>query len=334
MNMKKQLSESNSNHFTRRSWLASTAAAGTAVLGGSMFLPKVRAAEANDSSERVLRLAHLTDLHVQPERNAEAGLIACFQHVQSLDDPPQLILTGGDSVMDVMYTDASRAKVQAEIWHRVIKNECSLPVKSAIGNHDVWGWGRERSQTTGDEPNWGKAWGEDLLGLSNRYYKFDHSGWRFIVLDSTYPEGEGYIAKLDDEQFEWLANTLAETSSETPVMVMSHIPILSIAAFAARRSPDKMEHPQVTRGGVHLDGGKIGDLFLKHPNVKLCVAGHLHRLDQVQYDGVTYCCNGAVSGNWWRGPHGECHEGYALVDLYADGSFENKYVTFGWEAAG
>ncbi len=43
---------------------------------------------------------------------------------------------------------------------------------------------------------------------------------------------------------------------------------------------------------------------------------------------VTYACNGAASGGWWDGPCQEFNNGYGLVTLYNDGSFENEYVEF------
>jgi hypothetical protein len=58
----------------------------------------------------------------------------------------------------------------------------------------------------------------------------------------------------------------------------------------------------------------------------------MHLIDRVDYNGVTYLCNGAVSANWWKGRHKDCDEGYAVIDLYEDGSFEHDYVTFGWKA--
>lgn len=77
-----------------------------------------------------------------------------------------------------------------------MKNECSVPVKSCIGNHDVWGWHKENSKKTGDEPLWGKKPAAAELGLPDRYYSFDRAGWHFIILDSTFPDEEHlYIAK-------------------------------------------------------------------------------------------------------------------------------------------
>lgn len=58
----------------------------------------------------------------------------------------------------------------------------------------------------------------------------------------------------------------------------------------------------------------------------------MHRLDRVDYAGVSYLCNGAVSGNWWKGAHYECNEGYTLIDLFDDGGWEQTYVTYGWKA--
>ena len=82
---------------------------------------------------------------------------------------------------------------------------------------------------------------------------------------------------------------------------------------------------------MHIDARRIKDLFAKHPNVRLCLSGHEHLVDQVTYNTTTYCCNGAVSGAWWKGSYHECAPGYGLIDLYDDGSFYNQYVVHGWQ---
>jgi hypothetical protein len=50
----------------------------------------------------------------------------------------------------------------------------------------------------------------------------------------------------------------------------------------------------------------------------------------VEYAGVTYVCSGAVSGNWWKGDIDATREGYGVVDLYEDGSYQTQYVAYGW----
>src|SRR4051794_3251837 len=94
---------------------------------------------------RVLRGAHVTDIHVQPERRAAEGMAACLSHIQSLGDRPGLILPGGDHVMDAAGQSRVRTRLQWDIWARVLAAENSIPVHSCIGNHDIWGWEKEKS---------------------------------------------------------------------------------------------------------------------------------------------------------------------------------------------
>ena len=317
---------------SRRDLLKTGAAAVAAGVASLVPVPIARASDLAPRLDRrrVLRLAHLTDVHVQPELGAADGLAACLRHVQALKDPPQLILTGGDAVMDVYGADAARAKVQADLWRSVWRAECSLPVEHCLGNHDVWGWDRKESKTTGGEPKWGKPWALDLLGLDRPYRSFDRAGWHFIVLDSVHPAPDGgYIARLDDEQFRWLGADLAKTPPATPVLVLSHIPIISAAAMMYGEQ-EKSGDWVVPASWMHIDARRIKDLFARHPNVKLCLSGHIHTCDQVTYRGVTYVCGGAVCGDWWKGDVDGTEEGYDIVDLFADGTFRATYQPYGW----
>ena len=277
---------------------------------------------ATPAKKRVLRIAHLTDIHVQPEGKAPLGFEKCLEHAQS--KKPDLILTGGDLIMDALAASRESTQQQWDVFFRVLKANASVPVKHSIGNHDVWGWGDRAKYAT--EPGFGKKWACDLLGLAKPYYSFDQAGWHIVVLDSTHPvDGNGYTARLDEEQFEWLASDLASTKK--PVMVLSHIPILGVCSQFDGQN-EKTGNWVIPGSYVHIDARRIKDLFLKHKNVKLCISGHEHQLDSVVYNGVTYICNGAVSANWWNGRYFECDYGYALVDLFDDGTFANTYVPY------
>jgi predicted phosphodiesterase len=81
---------------------------------------------------------------------------------------------------------------------------------------------------------------------------------------------------------------------------------------------------------MHIDARKIKELFRGYPNVRLCISGHMHMVDRVVYNDVTYICDGAVCGAWWNGNQYEFEEGYGVFDLYDDGTFEHQYVPFGW----
>jgi hypothetical protein len=116
------------------------------------------------------------------------------------------------------------------------------------------------------------------------------------------------------------------------VLVFSHIPIVSVTGFFDGKRV-KSGAWEVPGSWLHTDARRLKDLFYQHKNVKLCLSGHMHTVDRVDYLGVTYLCNGAVSGAWWRGNYYETPPGYAVIDLYADGSFAHEYVTWGWKQA-
>jgi len=138
-----------------------------------------------------------------------------------------------------------------------------------------------------------------------------------------------YQARLDDEQFEWLSADLAATDPSTPVIVCSHIPIVAACAYFDGEN-EKTGDWVVPGRWMHTDARRIKDLFVRHPNVRLAISGHIHLMDRVDYAGVTHLCNGAVSGNWWKGPYDQTPAGYALIDLYEGGGFSRQYVDFGW----
>lgn len=308
-------------------------AAGLGVAGvaiGGLAGPS-RAQEQVRSRKRALRLAHLTDLHTQPELKAGEGVASCVAHVQGHKDRPQLILLGGDLVMDSFDSGDARTKEQWDVFERAFKKECRIPVDGCLGNHDIWGINKTKSKTTGNEPGWGKKRAMDILGMSRAYKSFPMANWKFIMLDSVMPQGESYIGKLDDEQWEWLDGELKGTNPNTPILVLSHIPILTATQLV---QPAKKESKKREIGDslMMADATRFVAAFAKYPNVKLCLSGHIHEIDRVEYQGVTYLCNGAVSGNWWKGRHKQCDEGYSLIDLFEDGTFENTYVRYGWKA--
>ncbi len=270
---------------------------------------------------RVLRFAHLTDTHVQRERAAGEGFAKCLHHAQSQADAPELIIFGGDNVMNVDGDGRATAVEQLAVWNSTVRNECSLPHHTVIGNHDV----------LAGHPVDGKKWATDAYGLDGRFYSFERAGWKFVVLDSTMPEARGYKGRLDETQFEWLTDELADTPERTPVCVVSHIPIIAPCAYFDGDN-EKTSDWVVPGAWMHIDARRIKGLFHEHPNVKLCLSGHIHLADTATYLGVTYACNGAVCGGWWKGPNQEFAPAYALVDLYDDGTCAVQLVEYGWEA--
>ncbi len=270
----------------------------------------------------VLRVAHLTDVHLKNELDAPAKFAKCLHHVQQQSPKVDFILNGGDIVFDMNKENLSNINSQWKLLEDIIKAESSIPAHYCLGNHDVW-W----SENNKGQAVYGKQYTLDKLSLAKPYYSVEKNGWKFIILDSVHLDVDNtwYIGKLGDEQFAWLENELKNTNPSIPILVLSHIPILTATLMIKEKVVNRWE---MLGGDMHTDTAKIINLFYQHPNVKICLSGHVHLRDKVEYNNVTYICNGAVSGAWWKGNNKQTAPGYGLLDLYADGSFDEKYVNY------
>ncbi|QJD95443.1 metallophosphoesterase [Mucilaginibacter robiniae] len=290
-------------------------------IGGAMLMPAIASAIPLADKRPVLRIAHITDVHLKNDLGAPAKFVQCLHHVQRQTPKVDLILNGGDMVFDMNKESIITIDAQWKLMHQLTKAECSLPIHYILGNHDIWWNESDKGQAL-----YGKQYSLEQLQLSKPYYSFIKTGWKFIMLDSVHLDIDGtwYIGKLGDEQFAWLENELNQTY-DMPVLVMSHIPILT----ATNLIEDNIVNKWVMLGGdMHTDTSKIIQLFYKHPNVKLCLSGHIHLREKLIYNHVTYICNGAVSGAWWKGNRRETAPGYGLLELYADGSFDEQYISY------
>jgi len=278
------------------------------------------------SLQRPFRVVHITDMHMKHDLDAARKIRACMEQIYSLSTPPDLILNGGDMVFDSLATEWYWVSQWWNLWTEVMKDFTKIPMEHCIGNHDIWGIHQKECKSIGNEPYYGKKAVMGKCGLESRYRSFNQGGWHFIILDSSLPQdGYGYTACLDDEQWKWLQTDIAAVSPTTPILTLSHIPLLCACAFLDGDN-EKSGNWTVPGAWMHLDIRRIKNLFYHYPNVKLSLSGHIHLYDRVQYNGVTYICNGAVCGNWWKGSYQETPPGFGVVDLYPDGSFQDWYI--------
>jgi Icc protein len=318
-----------SNRISRRDFLLGVGGLAIGATGAWALKPAAQQPEQSQSPRnRALRIAFLSDVHLQSWGNAPEGMARALRHAQALADKPDVIFNGGDAIMDALAADKLATQAQWDLWNSVLRDECTLPIVHCIGNHDVWGW-LSTDPTLPNDPLYGKGFPLQQLGLEHPYYSFDRAGWHFIVLDSSFQAGNqyGYIGRLDDGQFSWLREDLQSTSSETPVCVVSHIPILCVSEFYD--GENEVTGNWVVPGAwMHIDSRRVKDLFLMHDNVKLCLSGHAHQIDRADYHDVKYLCNGAVCGAWWQGPYLGFPPAYVVVDLYDDGTSESEAILY------
>lgn len=297
------------------------AAAGLGVLGGARA----------DERKPGLRVAHITDVHLNGEKDAPKGVAAMFAHMFGRKDArPELVLNTGDTVMAVDgKVTGAQAAAQIALWKEAT-TKCPVPIRSCFGNHDVW----DGVEPTDAVPATKKGFTlmSEVLGMPAPYYSFDQGGWHFISLNSVvnWPK----YGALSAAHFEWLKADLAKTPKATPICVLSHLPILSVTSLAYGGECRKQDDNLVPGVWQHADCWAITEVFRRHPNVKLCLSGHMHTQDRCEYRGVWYICGGAASGAWWEGSEYGFPPCYGLIDLYADGGFDYQFIDYGWTARG
>lgn len=296
------------------------------LVAAAAALPGNVTAEGFQKKKKSFKVAFLSDVHVKPDAVAEAGMRKAFKHVNSLSNNPAFIINGGDSIMDALAADKIKTQQQWDVWNKILSDENKLPIYHCIGNHDVWGWQLKEAAVKTD-PMYDKAWVLQQHKMPGRYYSFTKNNWHFIVLDSTQQNNGGYIALFDEAQFNWLATEL-ENNKEKFVCIVSHIPIISFCSAMFFKDMLPNGDWKLSRVLLHTDARKIKDLFKKYPVIKACLSGHIHLQDEVEYLGITYYCNGAVSGNWWGGAFQDFAPAYALFDFFDDGTVQRQMVQY------
>lgn len=297
----------------------------SAAVIGSSLLPSL--SFAGEAKKKPVRFAHLTDIHVKPGSIPETGMAKAFQHVQQLKTKVDFIINGGDAIMDALEADKAKTQTQWDLFKSILQKENSLPIYHTIGNHDVWGW-----FIKGEKPDkdrlYGKQWVQDILEMK-RYYSFAKGNWHIIVLDSTQlnPAG-GYIGKLDESQLEWLQQELATVSVDKFICIVSHIPVLSICSGLFFDKTETNGDLLIKRNLMHTDFLALKKIFVKYPKIRVCISGHIHLQDEVEYLGIKYYCNGAVSGNWWKGSFQEFAPAYAVMELHEDGTSKRTMIKY------
>ena len=312
----------------RKSFIRMAGLAGMLAAVPPVFARGSDAEKAKPTKKRLLRVAHVTDIHVMPGRVPEYGMAAAMHRLNALADKPDFIITGGDAIMDACGTPKDKVKGMWSTFHNIWKSDNAIIGYHTIGNHDLY----NISHSAQSYPD-AKKWACDEFQLSQRYYSFDKGKWRFIILDSIHQRPVlGYLGRLDEEQADWLRKTLAETPADMFVCVVSHIPLLAVCTMFDGGKV-RADTWRIGGGNLHEDAKMLKDLFYESKKVKACLSGHIHLIDQLEYLGTNYYCNGAVSGGWWGGNNQEFPPVFALMNFYDDGSNDRELLFYDWKTA-
>ena len=282
--------------------------------------PKINSVEKSDFS-----FVHITDTHIQPELGARDGVKKAFDTIAALPEKPQFALVGGDLVMDANAVDRKRAELIYDLWQEAA-DQLKLPLHYSIGNHDAFATSGE-SKLSGDDPEFGKKWWQKRLKLENRYSVFETNGWKFITLDSVQIDNDGkWWGELDAEQMNWLGDIFRKTDDKQPVVVLTHVPIMTIVGLYTEGTTTALS------SGTIVKNGKQFKEMIQGKNVKAVLQGHTHVVEECAYLGTRYITGGAVCGDWWKGLRLGVHpEGFGLVTAHGS-DLAYRYVPYGWKA--
>jgi Icc protein len=262
----------------------------------------------------------MTDIHLEPGRNAPEGFKMAIDSANNMG--ADFVLTGGDMIADALEATYSRSDSLYSLYTEMIK-DFKMPVYHTIGNHELCGIYRSSGvDTTLSDYNEGMY--KRYLGKT--YYSFDHKGWHFIVLKSVANAGNKYRGFIDQEQIEWLKNDLAMIDRTTPIILSTHIPLITT-------------YGQITNGALAQNdeelvvNNSLDVLRILYPyNLKLVLEGHLHLIEYINLQNkIHFLVGGAVSAYWWLGPLRGMEEGFMNIQLH-NGDVKWDYIDYGWDA--
>lgn len=261
----------------------------------------------------------LTDSHLQPELNGVIGTDMAMKHARTIK--ADFAIQGGDHIFDSLNTPKDIVLRNYGLYDKA-QDDLGLKVHHTLGNHDVMGI-YTTSGTLPTDPLYGKKLFADRFGPT--WYSFDHKGYHFLVLDSIgITDDHHYEARIDPDQLAWIKSDLAATPAGTPIVVTTHIPL--VTALSSYTPPA----PQAAKGFGFTNGPETIKLFEGH-NVIGVLQGHTHVNEQVLWHGVPYITSGAVCGNWWKGIRMGTPEGFTVVTL-REGKLSTRYETYGFKS--
>lgn len=273
--------------------------------------------QPSTSSTDDFTFVFMTDIHITEERNATEGFNQAIDTINSLN--PDFVLTGGDNIMDALGQSYEASDSLYNLYENTVKKlEC--PLYNTMGNHEVFGL-YESSGVSPSHEEYGKKLYQNRL--AKRYYSFDYKNWHFVVLDGIgFTEDRHYYGHVDEEQLAWLKKDL-KTAGDKPIAVSIHIPLLSIGSQIMQKPTEGM-----SEGSIVTNANQVREI-LEQYNTKLVLQGHLHFLEDIEYNGIHYITGGAISSQWWQGQRFGMEEGFLKIDVKGE-NFSWKYIDYGW----
>lgn len=221
----------------------------------------------------MIRFIHITDTHIGSSKDfVQYGVrpYVCAEtlisHINNFKVPVDFILHTGDVAATKPYEEEYKTA-------QGLLKKINYPVYYATGNHDRSSFILQYLKQGAREPL--------VQDKTKNAYRFDKSGYQFIVLDARGPDEIDPHGSLSEDQFEALEKEI-ETSS-LPLIVCLHYP------------PITLDSPWINENMLLLEGDRMHNVFKKAGSRLLAVFfGHIHRGLQMVKDGVFYSSVGST----------------------------------------
>jgi len=299
--------------ISRREMMALT---GLALAG----LP-ARAAWPAGGTASPFRIVFFTDVHARTEWQTPRALELASQAINA--HRADLVIAGGDLITDGFQSAAETVQPRWQVYlemHRALAPR----VEPVIGNHDLVAAIPEDGTAPSSDP---RRQFRSAFSLDRTYRAFDAGGARIFLLDSIDVVGgeDKYHGRVGEAQLGWLSDELERTDPATPIILATHLPLLTGFFQATRGAAEAAPSNRVV-----VNNREVLELFEEH-NLLLVLQGHLHVDEMLRWRGTTFITGGAVSGKWWRGPWHGTDAGYGVITIRAD-RVEWEYHGYGWKA--
>lgn len=247
--------------------------------------------------------------------NAPKGFQMAIDKVNALN--PDFVITGGDLVYDVMRGNYKKSESLFNLYKDMSKG-FKMPVYNCIGNHDLFGI-YEESPKDENHPDYKYGMWERHFGKT--YYSFDHKGWHFITLNSLdVSKNKRYTCFFHKEQLEWLEEDLSKVDKSTPIVITTHIPMIS--------SYDLFNGNE--EGRTVKNASEVFKM-LEGYNLKIVLQGHIHWKEYgLVNDRFQFLTGGSIAGNGWKGRRHNTKEGFMKIKVVGD-DISWEYMDHGWE---
>lgn len=303
--------------YSRRRFLCS--AGGALLYAGGASLISGCAASKRDSKR--LRFVFYTDVHARTEWDTPLAMARAADAINA--QRPDFVIAGGDLITDGFQSAAATVEPRWDAYmemHRAIRGD----VYPTLGNHDLVAARPEDGTVAAKDP---RAIYLDRMGLDRTYYSFGAAGYRFFVLDSIRVSDDEfkYHGHVSEQQLEWLKEELSGIPSDTPLVVVLHIPLITTFYTATMGATFQARPNRVVTNNT-----EVLNSFANH-NLVLVLQGHLHVTERIWWRDTTFITGGAICARWWRGPWHGTSEGFNVITLRGK-SVDWQYINYGWQA--